>query len=163
MENKVEIAKEVRRNIVKMVYTAKSGHPGGSLSAVEALVSLYFGEMNIDPTQPELEERDRFVLSKGHITPAYYSVLAERGYFPKEELASFRKIDSRLQGHPCMQECPGIDMSTGSLGQGISCAVGMAFSAKLRNRNYRVYTLLGDGELKKARSGRQVCLQDIGS
>lgn len=149
MKNKLEISKEIRRNIVKMVYTAKSGHPGGSLSAVEILVSLYFGEMNIDPAEPDKEERDHFVLSKGHITPAYYSVLAERGYFPKEELSTFRQMDSRLQGHPCMQHCPGIDMTTGSLGQGVSCAVGMALSAKLRDRNYRVYTLLGDGELEE--------------
>lgn len=163
MENKVEIAKEVRRNIVKMVYTAKSGHPGGSLSAVEALVSLYFGEMNIDPTQPELEERDRFVLSKGHITPAYYSVLAERGYFPKEELASFRKIDSRLQGHPCMQECPGIDMSTGSLGQGFPVQSEWRLVQSFGIVIIGFIRCLETENWKKARSGRQVCLQDIGS
>ena len=149
MKNKLEISKEIRRNIVKMVYTAKSGHPGGSLSAVEILVSLYFGEMNIDPAEPDKEERDHFVLSKGHITPAYYSVLAERGYFPKEELSTFRQMDSRLQGHPCMQHCPGIDMTTGSLGQGVSCAVGMALAGKMDHKDYRVYTLLGDGEIEE--------------
>ena len=149
MKNKLEISKEIRRNIVKMVYTAKSGHPGGSLSAVEILVSLYFGEMNIDPAEPDKEERDHFVLSKGHITPAYYSVLAERGYFPKEELSTFRQMDSRLQGHPCMQHCPGIDMTTGSLGQGVSCAAGMAKGAKYLGQDINVYTLLGDGEIEE--------------
>jgi len=142
-------ANEVRKGIITAVHCAKSGHPGGSLSAADVLTYLYFEEMNIDPAKPDDPDRDRFVLSKGHITPGYYSVMAQRGYFPVEELKTFRKVGTRLQGHPCKQDLPGIDMSSGSLGQGVSAAVGMALSAKLRGKSYRVYTLLGDGELQE--------------
>ena len=142
-------AKEIRGNIVEMIGAAKSGHPGGSLSAVEIMTYLYFEEMNIDPKNPKMENRDRFVLSKGHTAPGLYSALANRGYFPVEELTTLRKLGSRLQGHPCMQDTPGVDMSSGSLGQGISAAAGMALSAKLDNRDFRVYTLLGDGEIQE--------------
>lgn len=142
-------AREVRRDILTEIFEAQSGHPGGSLSATDILTYLYFREMNIDPREPGKEDRDRFVLSKGHIAPAYYAVLAERGYFPKEELKTLRKVGSNLQGHPCMTHCNGIDMSSGSLGQGISVAVGMALGAKMRKKDYRVYTMLGDGELQE--------------
>jgi transketolase len=142
-------ANEIRKSIIKAVHSAKSGHPGGSLSAVDILTYLYFEEMNIDPADPKKADRDRFVLSKGHAAPGYYSTLAERGYFPKEDLITLRKIGSHLQGHPCMAHTPGIDMATGSLGQGISAAVGMALAAKLRGDDYRVYTLLGDGEIQE--------------
>ena len=144
-----KMANEVRKGIVTAVHSAKSGHPGGSLSAADVLTYLYFEEMNIDPAKPDDPDRDRFVLSKGHITPAYYSTMANRGYFPVEELKTFRKVGTRLQGHPCKQDLPGIDMSSGSLGQGVSAAVGMALSAKLRGKSYRVFSLLGDGEIQE--------------
>ena len=142
-------ANEVRKGIVTAVHSAKSGHPGGSLSAADMFTYLYFEEMNIDPKDPKKADRDRFVLSKGHTAPGLYSVLAERGFFPKEDLVTLRHIGSHLQGHPCMQHTPGIDMSSGSLGQGISAAVGMALSAKISGDSYRVYTLLGDGEIQE--------------
>lgn len=142
-------ANEVRKDIVTEVYYAKAGHPGGSLSAAEIYTYLYFEEMNIDPADPVKADRDRFVLSKGHTCPGLYGVMAERGYFDKEELKTFRHLGARLQGHPSMHYLPGIDMSSGSLGQGISCAVGIALGAKLQNQDYRVYTLLGDGELEE--------------
>ena len=142
-------ANEVRKSIVTAVHSAKSGHPGGSLSAADMYTYLFFEEMNIDPKDPKKADRDRFVLSKGHTAPGLYSVLAERGYFPKEELVNLRHIGSHLQGHPCMQHLPGVDMSSGSLGQGISVAVGMALSAKISGDSYRTYTLLGDGEIQE--------------
>ena len=142
-------AAKVRKGIIEAVHAAGSGHPGGSLSAADVLTFLYFEEMNIDPKDPRKEDRDRFVLSKGHNSPGLYSVLANRGYFPVEDLLTFRKLGSYLQGHPCMNETPGVDMSSGSLGQGISAAVGMALSAKLYGKDYRVYTLLGDGEIQE--------------
>lgn len=142
-------AVEIRKGIIEGVHAAKAGHPGGSLSATEVFTYLYFEEMNIDPNNPKDEKRDRFVLSKGHTAPGLYSALATRGYFPKEDLKTLRHIGSHLQGHPCMQHTPGIDASSGSLGQGISVAVGMALSAKLSQEDYRVYTLLGDGEIQE--------------
>lgn len=142
-------ANEVRKGIVTATHSAKSGHPGGSLSAADVLTYLYFEEMNVDPSKTDDPDRDRFVLSKGHITPAYYSVLAQRGYFPVEELKTFRHVGTRLQGHPCKQDLPGIDMSSGSLGQGLSAAVGMALSGKIRGKDYRVFALLGDGEIQE--------------
>ncbi len=142
-------ANEVRKGIVTAVHSAKSGHPGGSLSAADVFTYLYFEELNIDPKDPKKPDRDRFVLSKGHTAPGLYAVLAERGFFPKEDLTTLRHIGSHLQGHPCMQHTPGLDMSSGSLGQGISAAVGMALSAKTFGDSYRVYTLLGDGELQE--------------
>ncbi|CDF06729.1 putative uncharacterized protein [Firmicutes bacterium CAG:95] len=144
-----KIANNVRKGIVTSVHSAKAGHPGGSLSAADIFTYLYFEEMNIDPKNPKMENRDRFVLSKGHTAPGLYSALANRGYFPVEELTTLRKLGSRLQGHPCMQDTPGVDMSSGSFGQGISAAAGMALSAKLDNRDFRVYTLLGDGEIQE--------------
>ena len=144
-----KIANNVRKGIVTSVHSAKAGHPGGSLSAADIFTYLYFEEMNIDPKNPKMENRDRFVLSKGHTAPGLYSALANRGYFPVEELTTLRKLGSRLQGHPCMQDTPGVDMSSGSLGQGISAAAGMALSAKLDNKDFRVYTLLGDGEIQE--------------
>ena len=141
-----KIALDIRKNAVSAVHAAKSGHPGGSLGIADILAYLYFEEMNIDPKNPTWEDRDRFVLSKGHTCPAYYAALAAKGYFDKELLLTFRKPDSILQGHPDMKHIPGVDMSTGSLGQGISAACGMALSAKLRGKNYRVYSILGDGE-----------------
>ena len=150
--NKLELQKmanEVRKGIVTGVHAAKAGHPGGSLSAADLFTYLYFEEMNVDPKNPQDPDRDRFVLSKGHTAPGYYSAMAQRGYFPVEELLTLRHVDSRLQGHPCMQDLPGIDMSSGSLGQGISAAVGMAIAGKLDNADYRVYTLLGDGEIQE--------------
>ena len=151
MENRElkKAANEVRKGIVTAVHAAKSGHPGGSLSAADVFTYLYFEEMNIDPKDPKKEDRDRFVLSKGHTAPGLYAALANRGYFPVEDLKTLRHIGSHLQGHPCIQHTPGIDMSSGSLGQGISAAVGMALAAKLSDRDYRVYTLLGDGELQE--------------
>lgn len=143
------IAKEVRIDIIKSVSEAKSGHPGGSLSAADILTVLYFDAMNIDPANPKWEDRDRFVLSKGHGAPALYAVLAERGYFPKEELLKLRKFGAMLQGHPDMKKTPGVDMSTGSLGQGLSAANGMALAAKLDGKDYNVYALLGDGEVQE--------------
>lgn len=142
-------ANEIRKGIVTAVHAAKAGHPGGSLSAADVYTYLYFEEMNIDPKDPKKADRDRFVLSKGHTAPGLYSTLANRGYFPVEDLKTLRQIGSHLQGHPCLQHTPGVDMSSGSLGQGISAAVGMAMSAKLSNDSYRVYTLLGDGEIQE--------------
>ncbi len=144
-----KIANEVRKGIVTAVHSAKAGHPGGSLSAADIFTYLYFEEMNIDPKNPKDPDRDRFVLSKGHTAPGYYSAMAQRGYFPVEDLVTLRHVGSHLQGHPCMQHIPGIDMSSGSLGQGISAAVGMAIAGKLDNKSYRVYTLLGDGEIQE--------------
>ena len=144
-----KIANEVRKGILTGVHAAKAGHPGGSLSATELFTYLYFEEMNIDPKNPKKEDRDRFVLSKGHTAPGLYATLANRGYFPVEDLKTLRHIGSHLQGHPCLQHTPGIDMSSGSLGQGISVAAGMALSAKLSGDSYRVYTLLGDGEIQE--------------
>ena len=144
-----KIANEVRRGIVTGVHAAKSGHPGGSLGAADIMTYLYFEEMDVDPANPSRAGRDRFVLSKGHCAPALYAVLAERGFFPKEELETLRHIGSRLQGHPNMNDTPGVDMSTGSLGQGVSAAVGMALAAKHWGDSYRVYTLLGDGECEE--------------
>ena len=141
-------ANDVRKGIVTAVHSAKAGHPGGSLSAADMFTFLYFEEMNIDPKNPKKEDRDRFVLSKGHTAPGLYSALANRGYFPVEDLTTLRKLGSYLQGHPCVH-IPGVDMSSGSLGQGISAAVGMALGGKLDNRDYRVYTVLGDGELEE--------------
>ena len=150
--NKLElmkIANEVRKGAVTAVYNAKSGHPGGSLSAADIYAYLFFEEMNIDPKEPKKADRDRFVLSKGHTAPGYYAALAHRGFFPVEDLTTLRKVGSYLQGHPDMKHIPGVDMSSGSLGQGISAAVGMALSAKLSNEDYRVCTLLGDGEIQE--------------
>ncbi len=145
----MKIANEVRKGAIVGVYNAKSGHPGGSLSAAELFTYLIFEELNIDPENPEKADRDRFVLSKGHTAPGYYAALANRGFFPVEDLANLRKVGSYLQGHPDMKGIPGVDMSSGSLGQGISAAVGMAISAKIYNDDYRVYTLLGDGEIQE--------------
>ncbi|MDF2569879.1 MAG: cbbT [Sporomusa sp.] len=142
-------AKSIRRNIVSMVTEAKSGHPGGSLSAADILSVLYFAEMNVEPAKAKDPDRDRFVLSKGHAAPVLYATLAEKGYLPVEELLTLRKVNSRLQGHPEMKGIPGVDMSTGSLGQGLSAANGMALAGKLDARDYRVYALLGDGELEE--------------
>ena len=144
-----KIANEVRKSIVASVHAAKAGHPGGSLSAADLYTYLYFEEMNIDPKDPKKADRDRFVLSKGHTAPGLYSALAHRGFFPVEDLLTLRKLGSYLQGHPDMKHIPGVDMSSGSLGQGISAAVGMALSAKLSNEDYRVFTLLGDGEIQE--------------
>ena len=150
--NKLELMKkanDIRKNIVTAVHAAKSGHPGGSLSAADIYTYLYFEEMNIDPENPKKADRDRFVLSKGHTAPGYYSALAERGFFPVEDLKTLRHTGSYLQGHPDMKHIPGVDMSSGSLGQGISAAVGMAISAQISGDDYRVYTLLGDGEIQE--------------
>ncbi|MCB7306203.1 transketolase [Bariatricus massiliensis] len=150
--NKLELMKtanEVRKDIVTAVYSAKSGHPGGSLSAADIYTYLFFEEMNVDPAEPKKADRDRFVLSKGHTAPGYYSALAERGFFPVEDLKTLRHVGSYLQGHPDMKHIPGVDMSSGSLGQGVSAAVGMAISAKLSGDDYRVYTLVGDGEIQE--------------
>ena len=144
-----KVANEVRKGIVTAVHSAKAGHPGGSLSAADIYTYLYFEEMNIDPKDPKKEDRDRFVLSKGHTAPGLYSTLANRGYFPVEDLTTLRKLGSYLQGHPSMQYIPGVDMSSGSLGQGISAAVGMALAAKMDEKDIRVYTLLGDGEIQE--------------
>lgn len=142
-------AKKIRRHIIEMIGTANSGHPGGSLSATEIVTSLYFDVMNIDPENPKDPKRDRFVLSKGHAAPVLYAALAEKGFFPVEELKTLRQIDSRLQGHPAKHKLPGIESSTGSLGQGISTAVGMALAGKLDQSDYRVFCLLGDGEIQE--------------
>ena len=150
--NNLELAKmanEVRKGIVTGVHSAKAGHPGGSLSAADIFTFLYFEEMNIDPKDPKKEDRDRFVLSKGHTAPGLYSALANRGYFPVEDLKTLRKLGSYLQGHPDMKHIPGVDMSSGSLGQGISAAAGMALGAKMDKKDFRVYTLLGDGEIQE--------------
>ncbi len=144
-----KVACNVRKGIIEGTFNAKSGHPGGSLSIAEIISYLYFNEMNIDPENPLMENRDRFVLSKGHAAPALYSVMAQRGYLPVEELKTLRKVDSRLQGHPSMHYLPGIDISSGSLGQGISAACGMALGAKLKGDAFRVYTILGDGEIEE--------------
>ncbi len=143
------VANEVRRGIVTGVHAAKAGHPGGSLSVADILTYLYFEDMNVDPADPRRADRDRLVLSKGHAAPALYSVLASRGFFPVEELKTLRHIGSRLQGHPNMNDTPGVDMSTGSLGQGISAAVGMALAAKHWHEDYRTYAILGDGEIQE--------------
>ncbi len=144
-----KMANEIRKGIVTAVHSAKAGHPGGSLSAADIFTYLYFEELNVDPKDPKKPDRDRFVLSKGHTAPGYYAALAHRGFFPVEDLTTLRHLGSYLQGHPCMQETPGVDMSSGSLGQGISAAVGMAIAGKLDDASYRVYTLLGDGELQE--------------
>ena len=143
------MAKKVRKGIIEAVYSNNSGHPGGSLSIADILTVLYFKEMNIDPKNPKWEERDRLVLSKGHCSPALYSCLANRGYFPVEDLKTFRNINSYLQGHPDMKNIPGVDMTTGSLGQGLSSANGMAIAGKMEGKNYRVYCILGDGEIEE--------------
>ena len=145
-EQLAKIASQVRLNILEEVHAAKSGHPGGSLSIAEVMTYLYFEEMNVDPANPKNPDRDRFVLSKGHTAPALYAVLAERGFLPREDLKTLRKIDSYLQGHPDMKHIPGVDMSTGSLGLGISTACGMALAAKIEGKPYRTYTVVGDGE-----------------
>ena len=150
--NKLELMKtanEIRKGIVTALHSAKAGHPGGSLSATEIFTYLYFEEMNVDPKDPKKVDRDRFVLSKGHTAPGLYSTLAQKGFFPKEDLVTLRHTGSYLQGHPDMKHIPGVDMSSGSLGQGISAAVGMAIAGKLDNADYRVYTLLGDGEIQE--------------
>lgn len=148
-EELVEISKQIRKDVVEMLTESASGHPGGSLSAADIVTTLFFNELNINPSNPKDENRDRFVLSKGHAAPVLYSALARRGFFAPEELLTLRKTGSRLQGHPNMNDLPGIDMSTGSLGQGISAAVGMALAGKTDNKSYRVYALLGDGELEE--------------
>ena len=142
-----KIADHIRLGVLEEVYSAASGHPGGSLSIAEILAYLYFAEMNVDPKNPKWEDRDRLVLSKGHTAPALYAVLAEKGFFPKEDLKTFRNIESYLQGHPDMKGTPGVDMTSGSLGLGISAACGMALSGKIRNKDYRVWAIMGDGEL----------------
>ena len=150
--NKLElqkVANEVRKGIITSVHAAKAGHPGGSLSAADIFTYLYFEEMNVDPKDPEKADRDRFVLSKGHTAPGLYSALAQKGYFPVEDLETLRHLGSYLQGHPDMKHIPGVDMCSGSLGQGISAAVGMAIAGKMDNADYRVYTLLGDGEIQE--------------
>lgn len=149
------IANKVRKNALTAVYTPGSGHPGGSLSIADVLTLLYFEVMNIDPKNPKDPDRDRFVLSKGHTAPALYSVLAQRGFFPVEDVKTFRNVSSYLQGHPDMKGVPGVDMSTGSLGQGVSAAGGMALSAKLDNKDFRVYSILGDGELEEGQVWEQ--------
>jgi len=143
------IANDIRKDIITMLTESGSGHPGGSLSATDILTVLYFNEMNVDPNNEKWEDRDRFVLSKGHAAPVLYATLAQKGFFPKEELMKLRKIDSMLQGHPDMKGTPGVDMSTGSLGQGFSASCGIAMAAKIDKKDYRVYTLLGDGELQE--------------
>ncbi|MBQ2799096.1 MAG: transketolase [Ruminiclostridium sp.] len=150
LKKQMEItATKVRMGIIEGVYNAKSGHPGGSLSVADMLTYLYFAKMNVDPANPLMAERDRLVLSKGHTAPALYSVLAQRGFFPEEELKTLRHVGSRLQGHPVYKKVPGVDMSTGSLGQGISAACGMALSGKISDDYYKVYAVLGDGEIQE--------------
>ena len=149
VEGLANIANDIRIGIIEQVYNANSGHPGGSLSCADILAVLYFNQMNIDPENPNAKGRDRFVLSKGHCAPALYATLARKGYFDKELLKGFRKVESNLQGHPDMKKVPGVDMSTGSLGQGLSAAVGMAIGSKMEHEGYRVYCLLGDGELEE--------------
>ena len=144
-----KIANEVRKGVIKSTHSAKSGHPGGSLSIADIITYLYFEEMNVDPKNPQWADRDRFVLSKGHVAPALYAALAEKGYFPKEDLTTLRHVGSYLQGHPDMKGIPGVDMSSGSLGQGVSCAAGMAVAAKMDNKDYRVYAVTGDGEIEE--------------
>jgi len=142
-------AAQLRKDVVTMITKAESGHPGGSLSAIDILVALYYSELNVDATNPKMEDRDRFILSKGHAAPALYSVLADKGFFDKKELGNLRQYGAMLQGHPDMKKIPGIDISTGSLGQGLSVANGMALAGKLDKKDYRVYTILGDGELQE--------------
>ena len=149
VEGLANIANDIRIEIIEQVYNANSGHPGGSLSCADILAVLYFNQMNIDSENPNAKGRDRFVLSKGHCAPALYAALARKGYFDKELLKGFRKVESNLQGHPDMKKVPGVDMSTGSLGQGLSAAVGMAIGSKMEHEGYRVYCLLGDGELEE--------------
>lgn len=150
LKKQLEItATKVRMGIIEGVYNAKAGHPGGSLSVTDMLTYLYMARMNVDPQNPMMADRDRLVLSKGHTAPALYAVLAHRGFFPVEELKTLRKIDSRLQGHPVLGKVPGVDMSTGSLGQGVSAACGMALSGKISNETYKVYAILGDGEIQE--------------
>ena len=149
MENLEKTAKGIRRDIVKMIGKAASGHPGGSLSAVEILSLLYFEKMNVDPKDPKKADRDRFVLSKGHAAPVLYATLAAKGFFDASELDNLRQVGAILQGHPDMKKIPGVDMSTGSLGQGISAAVGMALGAKIDAADWKTYVLLGDGELQE--------------
>lgn len=149
VETLENIANEIRKRVIEQVYLAKSGHPGGSLSCADILSVLYFNQMNIDPKKPDDMNRDRFVLSKGHCSPALYATLARKGYFDKEDLKVFRKLDSNLQGHPDMNKVPGVDMTTGSLGQGLSAAVGMAIASKMNHAGCRVYALLGDGEIEE--------------
>lgn len=149
IEELKQIAKKIRKGIIESVYSGQSGHPGGSLSIADIMAVLYFYEMNIDPENPKNENRDRLVLSKGHCAPALYSALANRGFFDTEELNTLRNIESRLQGHPDMKKIPGVDMTTGSLGQGLSAANGMAIAGKLDNKDYRVYCILGDGEIEE--------------
>ena len=144
-----KIANEVRKGVIKSTHAAKSGHPGGSLSVTDIMTYLYFEEMNVDPKNPQWADRDRLVLSKGHVAPALYATLAEKGFFPKEDLLTLRHVGSYLQGHPDMKGIPGVDMSSGSLGQGVSCAAGMALAAKLDNKDYRVYAITGDGEIEE--------------
>ena len=144
-----KIANEVRKGVIKSTHSAKSGHPGGSLSVADIMTYLYFEEMNVDPKNPHWADRDRFVLSKGHVAPALYAALAEKGFFPKEDLTTLRHVGSYLQGHPDMKSVPGVDMSSGSLGQGVSCAAGMAVAEKLDNKDYRVYAITGDGEIEE--------------
>ena len=144
-----KIANEVRKGVIKSTHAAKSGHPGGSLSVTDIMTYLYFEEMNVDPQNPKWADRDRLVLSKGHVAPALYATLAEKGFFPKEDLLTLRHVGSYLQGHPDMKGIPGVDMSSGSLGQGVSCAAGMALAAKLDNKDYRVYAITGDGEIEE--------------
>lgn len=149
LKNLEEKSKNIRRSIIEMVYSAKSGHPGGSLSIADVLTTLYFSEMNINVENPKDENRDRLVLSKGHCSPALYATLAEKGFFPKDDLKTFRKIDSYLQGHPDMKKIPGVDISSGSLGQGLSVANGMAIAGKIDKKDYRVYAIMGDGEIEE--------------
>ena len=144
-----KIANEVRKGVIKSTHAAKSGHPGGSLSVTDIMTYLYFEEMKVDPQNPKWADRDRLVLSKGHVAPALYATLAEKGFFPKEDLLTLRHVGSYLQGHPDMKGIPGVDMSSGSLGQGVSCAAGMALAAKLDNKDYRVYAITGDGEIEE--------------
>lgn len=144
-----KIAEQVRKGIIEEIYSANSGHPGGSLSCADILTVIYFNQMNINPEKPDAVGRDRLVLSKGHCSPALYSVLAQKGYFPKEELKTFRKIDSNLQGHPDMNKVPGVDMTSGSLGQGLSVAVGMSIASKMNGEGCRIYCLVGDGEIEE--------------
>ena len=144
-----KIANEVRKGVIKSTHAAKSGHPGGSLSVTDILTYLYFEEMNVDPQNPQWADRDRLVLSKGHVAPALYATLAEKGFIPREDLLTLRHVGSYLQGHPDMKGIPGVDMSSGSLGQGVSCAAGMALAAKLDNKDYRVYAITGDGEIEE--------------
>lgn len=148
-ENLKEKAKQIRADILKMLFACQSGHPGGSLSCVEILMSLYYNVAKIDPSNPKMEDRDRIVLSKGHACPTYYAILADKGYFPKEDLWQLRQINSHLQGHPDMNKTPGVDVNTGSLGQGVSIAVGLALAAKHKKADYKVYAVAGDGELQE--------------